>query len=551
MADDGRDRADDGTADDGGRPDLEDTASFEPVEADPLALGAIADVTDAEATARRESHRQTIGLVIFAVLAVLLAAAAIGGYAYAKSYFADKAAPGVLFAGGSVAGRTSSQLTGIVRRAVSATRFTLTDSKGRRIGATLSDLGVTVDVRKTVTSIMAAKKGEGMGRLNPLERVSVPLKATTDDTVLADYLADGFVAKSDRPTASSVSYDSVTGKFVVDGGTTGTVAQTYAIEEALQSAIEEPGGSHAVSFRYERGEMPISIAAATKVAARANSRLGAITLTGGDKVTYVIPSATIASWTVLKPHAGKGTIALSYDREAIGTYLDKELPSRFGKTAVAEKDVVDSSGKVVLVDTKGVDGLKVTNADDVADEVHDALTSGDKATVQVDTTTVTHGRTTTTVDMSLVVDLSTQTVMAYKGSDKVAEFLVCVSGQAAGSSSGDVYVTDHATSAKLTTSTSSSSSGSSDGKDAGDSSTKDPASSSSTTTVQWVSYFGSSQAFLSATWNSDGIASGDPRTASSDAFVEMYSSDAQWIVENCPKGTKVSFTGAEPSKAVR
>lgn len=546
MAESGRGPSDDWDDGDEG-PDVEDTARFEPAEPDALPLGAIADVADADAVARRESHRQTIGLIIFAVFAVLLVIVGVGGYFGAQSYFSGRVAPGVEFAGGSVSGRTRSELSGIVRNAVSATSITLTDSKGKKVKASLKDLGVTVNVGGTVKAILAAKSGEGIRRLNPLERVDVPLKATTDDTVLAEYLAGRFVAKSDRPVASSVSYDSDSGKFVVDGGSTGSVAQTFAITDAIDAAIEEPGGSHAVSFRYERGGMPISIGTADKVAAEANSRIGTITLTDGDKVTWSVPAAQIASWTVLTPHEGKGTIALSYDRQAIGASLDKELPSRFGKTAVTEKDVVDSSGKVILVDTKGVDGLRVTNASDVADEVHDALTSGGSSTVRVDTAKVSHGKATVTVDVSLVVDLSKQTVTAYKGKDKAAEFLVCASGKATGSSSEDIYVTDHAKSAKLSVTASSSSSGSSGGT--GDSSSS--SSGTSGTTVQWVSYFGSSRAFLAATWDVDGIASGDPAASKPGAFVEMYPSDAQWIVENCPKGTKVTFTGTEPSKAVR
>ena len=513
-----------------------------------LFLASVADVTDSEVEDRREDKGQTVWLIVFFIVCGLCAVVAVAGYHMAESHYRDRALPGVTFAGASVSGKTSSELTALVKRTAASTGLRLTDSKGKTVKASLGNLGVTVNVDSTVKALLAAKRDESpFVWYLPFWRQSVGLKSSTTETTLTDYLTRRFVAKANRPKASTISYDKSVKAFVVNGGTPGTVPQTEVIKDAIDEVADDPGTFLSVSFRYETGEMPVSIEEATKVAAKANSRLSLSLKITGNGHELKVDGSTIAAWTTTTQNLKKGTIDITYDEDLIKAYLDKQLPAKIGKTLVNEKDIVDGDGKKVMVDVVGVDGVTVTNADDLAQSLHDALSSGQSATLQATTSTTKHGVTTVVVDVRIVVDLSKQTLTVYKGSTKAAQFLVSVGKSAVVSTSDKSYVTKTAKSANITVSSGSASSGSSSPNGSSSSS----GSSKSTAKGTWVTYFGSSQAFLSASWSDDGIAKGNPSSSPSSPFVDMYESDAQWVYTNCPKGTRVQFTGSVPSSSVR
>ncbi|KFI73910.1 ErfK/YbiS/YcfS/YnhG superfamily protein [Bifidobacterium minimum] len=511
---------------------------YEDVDDEPMPLSAVSDVTDEEVVRKRESKRQSIGLVVFAVVCALCALAVGIGLRLAESHYRDRALPGVTFAGSSVAGMTSAQLKDTVTRAAKRTGLNLSDGDSQSAKATLEDLGVTVKVAPTVRSILSAKRNSNVFlRYMPFTGESVDLTVSRDDTALSEYLTKRFVRKADRPVASTIGYDKFHKVFIVNGGLPGKAPQSTVIRDAIDDVVSDPGSFKDVTFRYERAEMPVSIETATAAAQKANSRLGlSLSVTGGGR-RLDVDRATIASWVVAKGNSVKGTISLSYSRDAIREYLEKKLPSSVGRTMVNEKDIVDGSGKTVMVDVKGVDGVTVSNVDELVDSLHSAVKSGTSGSFSATTTTQPHGKSTVVVDMRIVVDLSAQTATVYKGSRVAARFLVSA-GQGAAEGSTQSHVVKTAKKASVSVSSSKT----------GDGGASTSASSSS---AAWVTYYGSSQAFLSASWSDESIKTGNPSSAPSSSFVDMYSSDAQWIYTNCPKGTRVQFTGTAPSSSVR
>ena len=127
---------------------------------------------DEMATALRPPHKRPWLRILLIVLAVL-AVAAVAGFFTARWYYQDKAAPGVMFAGASVAGQNSEQLAATVKSAVENTKITVTDSQGNAVTASLKDLGVNVNQKQTVSALIAAKDSNPFVRINPFSKQNV------------------------------------------------------------------------------------------------------------------------------------------------------------------------------------------------------------------------------------------------------------------------------------------------------------------------------------------------------------------------------------------
>lgn len=69
-----------------------------------------------------------------------------------------------------------------------------------------------------------------------------------------------------------------------------------------------------------------------------------------------------------------------------------------------------------------------------------------------------------------------------------------------------------------------------------------------TPNVQWISYFNGGEGFHAAPWNTWNIARGVP---SSHGCVNMSISNAKWVYDFAPLGTKVEVIGSTPGGAVR
>ena len=103
------------------------------------------------------AKKRKLPLIITGIVLAVLVVAAIAGFFTARWYFQDKAAPGVTFGGTSVAGQTADQLKNTVTAAVKNTTVNIKDGNGNNASGSLSDLGVSYNVDKTVTELLAAK----------------------------------------------------------------------------------------------------------------------------------------------------------------------------------------------------------------------------------------------------------------------------------------------------------------------------------------------------------------------------------------------------------
>ena len=517
----------------GGMEPNDDTLSGMEIPLYAVADGGAAD-TDAEmAQALRPPHKRVWLIVLLSILGVIVVAA-VAGFFTARWYYQDKAALGITFAGVSVAGQNRAQLADTVKQAVNATKITVTDQQGNTVTASLKDLGVTVNEQQTVSELVSAKNANPFMRINPFAKQSVKLAATTDKLALSEYLTGKLITPDQQAIASTISYDDASSKFVVNAGRGGQTPVIDTVTKAVDQAIDQPGSVRTASVSYTQTDMPISEAAAAQAADQANAGLAlTVTVNNGDATTYKIPAATIASWTTTTADPAKGTIAVSYNKQAISEYMAGELGRHLNQTKTNQVDLVDASGNVIMTKTKGVNGVAIKDTATVADQVYSALSGNRSATLTVASDVTKFDTEQQKVTWKIVVDRSKQTATVYNNDQVVQTFNVCTGKTGKHETTpGNYFIYLKYKVQDMRGS-------------------NDDGSRYLTPGVKWISYFNGGQGFHTANWNASGIASGDPTGHGSHGCVNMNEADAKWIYDNCPEGTLVQVVGAQPTSPVR
>lgn len=493
----------------------------------------VASHTPRAAKAKATGRGKAVLAVTLGIIGALLLLAA-GSFFGARWYFQDKVAPGVSFAGAAVAGKSAGELTGIVNDAVSRSVLTVSDDSGKKITATLKDLGVSVDVNATVKDLLSAKSGNDLNRLNPFSKQSVGLAAKRDSLAASTYLTDSFISQEQRAVPSTISFDAQSKAFTVKPGKDGKALVSAPVDRAVDTLVAQPGHGAAVSVSYNDVSMPISEQSATAAANQANQRLSsAITVSNGDAKTFTVPAGTVATWISSQGDADKGTLTLSYDKHAIDAYMSRELPAQLNQKMVTQEDVVNTAGVVLVTKTQGVNGVVVKNTGAVAQQVVQALSQGEAADIKAEADVTKHDVKQVTSQYRVVVDKSKQIAEVYQNDQLIKTFLVCT-GRGGGreTDSGTFFIYLNYQIQDM----------------------RGPNGDGTfylTKGVKWVSYFNRGEGFHTAYWNYPAIAAGDPTNKGSHGCVNMYEQDAKWIFDNCPKGTIVQVVGTQPSGPVR
>ncbi|MDF7665569.1 L,D-transpeptidase [Bifidobacterium sp. ESL0745] len=490
-------------------------------QADMAALGV-----GAHAKPKRHAKRH-LGVIIAAVVLAVLIVALVASFFGARMYYKDKAAPGVRLGNVAVAGQNAAQLKQTVDHEVQNSKVIITDGQGKKATAGFKDLGVNVDTDKTVQDLLAAK-GNGASRVSPFSKTDVKLVASVTDLPIDTYLTNTFVQDGDKAVPSSVAYDGNAKKFVANAGHGGRSPEMSGVKNSVNTLIADPGQVKSVQISYKTIDAPVSQSNAQSAADAANKLLAnKIVINNGDASKFEVSATQLASW--IKPNVDleKGTIKLDIDKTAIINYLNAEMPKELNQDMVSQQDIVDSTGKVLLTMTKGVNGVKVKDGSAVADQVYSALSNSQPATIQAAADVTKFDVQQQKPEMRIVVDRSTQTATVFKNDQQVQSFPVCT-GKPGYETTPGTYVIN----IRYDTQT-----------------MRGPG--YVTPGVQWVSYFNGGQGFHGAPWNPTGIGTGDPAGHGSHGCVNMNVNDAKWIYDNCPRGSLVQVVGNQPSAPVR
>lgn len=472
------------------------------------------------------------------ILALLLLAVLIlvGCWFGVRAFFRDRVAPGVTLGGQAMMGRTRDQVRQIVDKQIRDSQVEL-KGEGTSARAGLKDLGVSVDSDATVTKIMNAKGSAGLSRLNPFHGEAVPLVAERDQLAMDRYLTERFIPRQDRSVPSTIVFDQGAHAFRPQEGRGGKAPELGRVQDAVSSLIDKPGRRLAVGVVYKDVSMPISLDTANQVASQANQRLAKdLVIKGADDDLMTVPAATVATWVKPVTDLDKGTMELGFDRQAIKQYLDQELARQLNRDMVTAVNVKNTKGDVVAETTKGVDGVRVTDVSATADLVVKALEEGDTNPVQASAEITPHKEQTRVArydvpdgDIWIQVNLSDQTATAYHGTTQVKTFPICSGKPDNGkwSDTGTFFINVRYAVQTMR------------------------GQGYVTPNVKWVSYYNGSEGFHTASWNSAGIAKGDPAQYGSHGCINMYEQDAKWIFDNAPIGTMVKVEGQVPSGPAR
>lgn len=489
----------------------------------------------AKAGSNNRGNRSALALLYSLLVFVILIAVAFFALQW---YFHDRVSPGVNFGDVSVArnltGYKEDSVKRVVSDAVDASSLVIKDDRGNSITADLGELGVKINQPNTVRAIMQAKHDNLFTRIMPWIQQSVSLQAKVDHSAMDSYVLTRFVRERDRAVPYSAKFDKNSESYVVEDGIPGRTIETLSVREAVKKILAHPGKSLKVSVTSRKTQAPIKRDAAQKLVDELNKLLSKkITFNNGDGKDFTVPKTVLASWITVKADTTRRKLSYTIDTDKADEFLSQALPKELNQQKVNQEDAINKDGKFIFTTMKGSNGVEITYAKSAAEKAVDALRKGNdfKLTLPAKITKFTVEK--KLVEMRIVVDKSTQTASVYKNDELVKTFPVCTGKTGADDSTpGTFFIYLRYASQDMR------------GRNGDGSSYFSP-------NVRWVSYYHAGEGFHTASWNYDGIATGDAANHGSHGCINMYEQDARWIYENCPRGTIVQIVGTTPDGPVR
>lgn len=480
-------------------------------------------------------NRSALALLYSLLVFVILIAVAFFALQW---YFHDRVSPGVNFGDVSVArnltGYKEDSVKRVVSDAVDASSLVIKDDRGNSITADLGELGVKINQPNTVRAIMQAKHNNLFTRIMPWIQQSISLQAKVDHSAMDSYVLTRFVRERDRAVPYSAKFDKNSESYVVEDGIPGRTIETLSVREAVKKLLAHPGKSLKVSVTSRKTQAPIKRDAAQKLVDELNKLLSKkITFNNGDGKDFTVPKTVLASWITVKADTTRRKLSYTVDTDKADEFLSQALPKELNQQKVNQEDAINKDGKFIFTTMKGSNGVEITYSKSTAEKAVEALRKGNdfKLTLPAKITKFTVEK--KLVEMRIVVDKSTQTASVYKNDELVKTFPVCTGRTGADDSTpGTFFIYLRYASQDMR------------GRNGDGSSYFSP-------NVRWVSYYHAGEGFHTASWNYDGIATGDAANHGSHGCINMYEQDARWIYENCPRGTIVQIVGTTPDGPVR
>ncbi|MDR0283285.1 MAG: L,D-transpeptidase, partial [Propionibacteriaceae bacterium] len=210
-------------------------------------------------------------------------------------------------------------------------------------------------------------------RYNPLKAKAAHLVLSVNETTLMSYLEKSFSSVTAPAVPASVAYNADAGTFAVAPSKAGIKPDAAAVAQA----IEAGGGVTApLEVATIARDPAITDAAAQTAADAANARIAqAYVLTAGSK-QYVIPAATLASWTVVNQDVTAGTITTTVDEAKVQAELPPLLTENLTAPMEPGQNMVGPSGQYLGHVKDGKPGTAVADPAGVTAAVIAALGTG-------------------------------------------------------------------------------------------------------------------------------------------------------------------------------
>lgn len=408
-------------------------------------------------------------------------------------------APGTTVAGIPIGWMTPGAAADAISSHLADTEVTLTGA-GDDVVLTGADLGASLDSRALADDAFAS---------HPMWNVTawgaaLPATITLDPAKADKALRDAVPTSFEDPVDAGVAFDAATGAFVVTPSETGTAINVAELTDAITEAVADGGSRLEFSGAPTPAAASVSDEDATTVATSLNTMLGTIGFYVGDERTVPIDAATAATW--LKVEDVDGKLSIVADQAAVQATVDA-LPGLVDRAPVNAANVVNSSGKVLRVETEGVNGRTIGDTSNIAGDFASQIENGDG----IYDLTVTE---TPFQSVSLVrtadVNLRNQTASFYENGQLVNSWDISSGAAGHETKTGNFTIRAHVPMQDMV---------------GADYVTKD---------VPWVTYFNGDQAFHGTYWHNNF------GNVMSHGCVNMPISAAKWVYDWAPDGVQVS-----------
>ena len=346
-----------------------------------------------------------------------------GGAAFLIAKYNAVAAPGTKIAGNNVSGNNSLSIKDQINQIQSKIQLTLS-SRGNTVTAQASDLGITIDMDKTIKQAISTSDN-WLNRVNLFGGHNIELSASFDWEQTQKFLNQNFPDLITSPAQNAgVIYDQKAQKFVTQASAEGKVIDMSKMKLIIESLVKNPRS--AVSEVAITSSKPaVSDEAATAAADSINSRLHQrINLQINGQTVYFPDPVDIANWAVFTPENGR--LSITFDRNKVKEFISTKVQATIPNTPINGKMITSPDGNTVYATvSKGQNGQAINNTDDISLQIISALQDGQPVNLALNTTqsAAQSDKVQTLSDQHWIeANLSTWTITAYNGATPVAQF---------------------------------------------------------------------------------------------------------------------------------
>lgn len=470
---------------------------------------SVADISaKKKITSQQKTWQRNLG---FATGALALIALVLSGAM--GQYYKGRAMPGVAVAGIESGAKRRSEVKTQLEKQYQQFQITLAVNE-KKLEPKLEEVGVSVDIEKTLENSLQAKRNEGLrGRLLFWHRKNIPAVISTNEKTLQEYIETNLPELSKPAQDSQLQFDAAANKFVITQQADGTgpnlkslQAQLAALGDSLQSAV--------VTVQQSATKPSITQQKLQPLVEPANALVSRSIVLTGLGYTFRATPADIATWVTPVPQKDY-SIKLVVDSAKIQSYIEA-ISKRIASPPQDQKVLKDTTTGNEVVIQAGRNGTELADRQVLANAIAQALNEQRDITQTMNIQTAAFQ----TVSMSaydkwIEVDLSEQRTTAYEGATPIRSFIIASGMRGYETVTGEFAIWHKNRRQTMT------------------GGSKADGSYYSIPNVEWVSYFYKDYALHGAWWREK---FGAP---ASHGCVNMTNSDAQWIYEWAPMGTKV------------
>lgn len=432
-------------------------------------------------------------------------------------YYHNRALPHVQLAGLSVAGKNHNQIANEVNAQANKIHISFS-YQGKATTASAKDVGLNVDVDKTVANVEHAGRSHWWQQFELWQTHNVPLVTSANAGTFKDYTTKHFPGVMIDATDAKLVYNDQTKQYDIKPGTDGSGFDARKFEELLPTLAVNPR-----TATLAVASMPvkplIQESALTSLQTQMNQLVQlSLRFTYQGKLIYFADPPDIADWANFSPDPTTGQVSVKFDKAKIKQFLTDKVGKTIAQPPVDRKVVKDPKTGQEAVLQQGQGGRQIQDIDSLVDKVYNAVTQNQPLETELSVTeapfkTVYMQGT----DKWIEVDLSKQQATLYTGATPIQSFIIASGVASHATEVGEFHVWYKTPSQTMA----------GGNKASGDY--------YYLPNVTWVTYFDGEEAFHTAYWLSPSQF-GRPQ---SHGCINMTAAAAKIVYDFAPIGTKV------------